>query len=533
MREMPLNGLLNELTKLLECDGDVNEHSCPDGLTGEEKKALELVNKIIKKQKEATEYDLLKYKLANDALDISLWDMDVVGANPSNPDTKVIWSKEVRQIMGFEDESGFPNVLGSVTNRIHPEDKKYADESFEAHVNDLTGQTPFNIEFRIMTKDGEYRYFKSFGTTLRDSRGKPLRVAGALVDINERKETSNQLKILYSIIHNAPEFNKDEAEEHQKTERVQALRTMERILNSIEAMIYVTLPETGEILFINDLMKEHYGLSDDVIGQYCYRVLQENMHEKCSFCPCHQLDLAPDSVVTWDEPSPMTMRLYRNTDRYIEWHDGTKVHVQYSVDITDYEQTTRSLTEALTGITMAQDSLEKALVEKNTDPLTGIYNRRYLNDKLPGLILSLSRSYGYLSILMVDIDYFKKFNDTYGHAAGDECLKKIAELLNGSLSREDDFVARFGGEEFVIVLPNTGETGACIVAEKLLQKIKEYAIPHEGSEIASYVTISIGITSGTVEHTHSPDAYIKQADKMLYKSKSNGRNTYSFESMCD
>jgi len=117
--------------------------------------------------------------------------------------------------------------------------------------------------------------------------------------------------------------------------KTESLNTLTSILNGVEAMIYVTVADTGEILFINDHMKTHYDLSDDYIGKRCYDVLQAGMTERCPFCPCHELEINPDEVIVWDETSTLTGRSYRNADRYITWHDGRTAHLQYSVDITE------------------------------------------------------------------------------------------------------------------------------------------------------------------------------------------------------
>jgi len=162
------------------------------------------------------------------------------------------------------------------------------------------------------------------------------------------------------------------------------------------------------------------------------------------------------------------------------------------------------------------------------DQLTGIYNRRYLDGSLKKIIKLLSRTGASLSVLMIDIDYFKKYNDAYGHDAGDECLKKIADALSQCVIREEDFVARYGGEEFTVVLPNTDENGAKLVAERMLEKVRECSIPHEKSNVAGYVTISIGGATNLVNHLQHGKDYIKLADEGLYESKENGRNRYTF-----
>jgi len=161
------------------------------------------------------------------------------------------------------------------------------------------------------------------------------------------------------------------------------------------------------------------------------------------------------------------------------------------------------------------------------DPMTGIYNRRFMEDSLKRVILSLARSGGVLSVMMIDIDYFKKYNDTYGHSEGDACLKEIAETIGKTLLRPDDFVARYGGEEFAVILPDTDETGARFIAGKILENVRERNIPHEKNEVADRVTISIGLTASNAEHPRNGDELIKQADKALYRSKQNGRNRYT------
>jgi len=162
------------------------------------------------------------------------------------------------------------------------------------------------------------------------------------------------------------------------------------------------------------------------------------------------------------------------------------------------------------------------------DQVTGIYNRRYLDGSLKKILKLHSRTGGSLSVLMIDIDYFKKYNDAYGHDAGDDCLSIVAVALSQCVIRNEDFVARYGGEEFTVVLPNTDENGARMVAEKILEKMREYNIPHKTSDIAEFVTVSIGGTTGIINHLQNGSDYIKTADKALYESKKNGRNKYTF-----
>ena len=171
----------------------------------------------------------------------------------------------------------------------------------------------------------------------------------------------------------------------------------------------------------------------------------------------------------------------------------------------------------------------RALLEEvHHDALTGAYNRRFMEDSLKRVLRTLSRSGGTLSLLMIDVDFFKKYNDAYGHTLGDRCLKAVAEALEQSVTRADDFVARYGGEEFAVILPNTGESGARLIANKLLGSVRDRNILHESSDAAPCVTVSIGVTTGRVEHTQNADDYVRRADQALYQSKQRGRNRYTF-----
>lgn len=172
-------------------------------------------------------------------------------------------------------------------------------------------------------------------------------------------------------------------------------------------------------------------------------------------------------------------------------------------------------------------SREEALTRLSViDGLTRISNRRKFDEVLNNEYLIASRTRSPLSVIMVDIDYFKHFNDTYGHLAGDECLKKVAAALQGSISRPADLVARYGGEEFAVVLPNTSENGEHVVARKIMSEIASLAIPHSGSEVGDNVTVSIGGYTLTPSAHHDPVYIVAEADKSLYQAKNAGRNQF-------
>jgi len=189
----------------------------------------------------------------------------------------------------------------------------------------------------------------------------------------------------------------------------------------------------------------------------------------------------------------------------------------------------RRITKLSDRTTVTLNESKHDLLDKvHFDPLTGIYNRRFMEDNIKRIIRSLARSKGCLSVLMVDIDYFKRYNDTYGHSEGDECLKAVAEAIKNSLSRADDFVVRYGGEEFAVILPDTDEIGGRYIAGEILENVRACDIPHEKNDAAPCITVSVGGTSSEVGNTQTGGEYIKRADTALYQSKQNGRNRYTF-----
>lgn len=158
------------------------------------------------------------------------------------------------------------------------------------------------------------------------------------------------------------------------------------------------------------------------------------------------------------------------------------------------------------------------------DSLTGLSNRRYFTETIRQEWERAKRHEHPISVIMVDVDYFKHYNDTYGHRAGDECLQQIAAALKAAASRATDMTCRYGGEEFVILLPNVGTQGTKTVAHKIQNQIKALAIPHRTSYVAKRVTASIGCATQTNVKTSSWEYLVARADAAMYQAKQKGRN---------
>lgn len=184
----------------------------------------------------------------------------------------------------------------------------------------------------------------------------------------------------------------------------------------------------------------------------------------------------------------------------------------------------RKLTEDLE---KANEELERLA---SVDGLTGIANRRYFDNYLEREWKRAARNHFSLSIIMCDVDFFKPYNDTYGHQAGDDCLKLVADVIVRHLKRPTDLLARYGGEEFAVILPDTLAEGAVYVAENIRQKLWERGIPHQGSRISDRVTLSCGVATIVPSAESQPRELIKTADVALYQAKQQGRDRVIFKS---
>lgn len=175
-----------------------------------------------------------------------------------------------------------------------------------------------------------------------------------------------------------------------------------------------------------------------------------------------------------------------------------------------------------------QKQLERSNAElhriSSLDGLTGIANRRHFDTKLEEEWQRAMREKECLALALIDIDFFKDYNDSYGHQAGDDCLKQVAEALSQCLSRPADLIARYGGEEFAAILPATNAEGAATLAEKFRTAVARLAIEHRASECADTVTISAGVVAVVPDRDLDANALIKLADEALYQAKAEGRD---------
>lgn len=197
----------------------------------------------------------------------------------------------------------------------------------------------------------------------------------------------------------------------------------------------------------------------------------------------------------------------------------------YATDRQHRENYLQNCMIELNRIELMQQAQQLSLLSQQ-DALTGLANRRYLDETLDNEWRRALRHETPLTIMMVDIDFFKPYNDTLGHLKGDQCLKDIATAISSIAARSGDLVARYGGEEFLLLFPMTNAQQAQIQVERLMNAIKKIAIVHPCSSVSPYVTISVGVATTIPRLNDSISAFVSRADHALYQAKTNGRNQY-------
>lgn len=206
--------------------------------------------------------------------------------------------------------------------------------------------------------------------------------------------------------------------------------------------------------------------------------------------------------------------------------------ILYFLTIYSYSETHRKTIAASMSLKFENLELLEELKKVNAillhisavDGLTGLANRRAFDEAMDREWWRSIREKSQIALIMIDIDYFKAYNDVYGHLAGDDCLKKVAQALSKAMRRPADLIARFGGEEFVAILPNTNTDGAMAIAEKMRKSVEDMGEQHSGSPTASFVTISAGVASVIPELGANFAEVISLADLALYNAKQSGRN---------
>jgi diguanylate cyclase (GGDEF)-like protein/PAS domain S-box-containing protein len=291
---------------------------------------------------------------------------------------------------------------------------------------------------------------------------------------------------------------------------------LNQIFNSSADGIWV-LDKDFKILRVNDtLLKLLQRERAETVGQKCHAVFP-GPNCRTPSCPMTRLSLGEPGL---------------ESDKELEQADGTrKFLLSSAAPFHGVDGNLFGIIEAYRDITdrkQAEEAVRKANEELKRlvaiDGLTQIANRRRFDECLQNEWRRMAREKKSLSLILCDLDFFKLYNDTYGHLSGDDCLRAVAQCVSEQAKRPSDLAARYGGEEFVVLLPNTDSEGGMIVAESILRGVAGLRIEHCRSAVAPHVTLSLGVTTAAPGSGASPGAFVSVADRALYEAKKQGRN---------
>jgi len=372
-------------------------------------------------------------------------------------------------------------IAGKTVYDVAPEDM--ADIYMEADDKILDAGETQVYQGQVIDSDNKTKDVKFYKSVFKNSEGEKLGIIGVMLDVTNLKE---------------------------------AIRTSEKKEKLLESLLYtIPLPtfyqdKDGRYINCNRAFEDIVGKKkNDILGKCHLEVWENNFTD---YCNVKDKELMKEQKLQKFEYNIID----QNKEKRILVFDKTVFHNE-NKEVGGIIGVMSDITE----IRKLQDELKKISVK---DSLTGIYNRRGFEEMSNRNLKDSLRNKNNVSIIMVDIDRFKLYNDTYGHQAGDECLKEIAEKLEESCKRSMDIVARYGGEEFIILLPDTDLDGARMVAKKINKNIQDMKIEHVKSEHGEIVTVSIGVASDIPKDEKSLEKLIGLADKMLYLAKESGRN---------
>jgi diguanylate cyclase (GGDEF)-like protein/PAS domain S-box-containing protein len=463
--------------------------------------------------------------LALKGAQMGIWDWDLSSGT-------ILISEELERLLGLGNGE-FDGRYDSLFTSIHPGDQEMVNQALLEAIR--LGQH-YDIEFRVVKEFGQVRWLSSRGRVFDDGE-RPPRLVGVTLDVSEQKRAEAELKL-------QTQRERLVAEIAQRIRNVLDLDgILEQTVVSVKAFI-----EADRVIIIqcsNDMsgqvIKEScspnfpsmmgWEVRDPwSVGEKFWKHYQEgrgmaveNIYEQN--LPVDQLAFLEYFAIKAEVIVPL---LQENT----LW--GLLVAHQCEVSRAWKTADVRLLQSLATqvGIAIQQAKMHSELTLVNDqlkrmaylDGLTQVANRRRFEQYINNEWRRMSREKAPLSLIMADIDYFKLYNDHYGHQAGDNCLRLVARILNRAIKRPGDLVARYGGEEFVVVLPNTDLKGAETVAEEIRFLVRARRIAHEQSAVDEIVTMSLGIASCIPNHQYSPEILLKCADKALYRAKENGRD---------
>lgn len=336
-------------------------------------------------------------------------------------------------------------------------------------------------------------------------------------------------------------------------------KLIQQVIDASFDLLFLVDPTSGSILTANKQAQEQLGYSQQEFSELqlsslfhgdandhekWLRVITQNQWTKIENCllEARAGEAMAVRVIAGNVQVSSTPYLIMSAQSYAGinipsgiWTDPTKEKVKSNIQADAILRKNAELEYAHTKLELAYKAIEKEVERRKQaeerlkristlDGLTGISNRRHFDEFFAQEWKRGAREQYSIALILLDIDFFKRYNDTYGHQAGDDCLVKVSQIMNGAVHRPSDLCARYGGEEFTIILPNTQMNSARKLAKTIRLKIEATQIEHSSSDVSQYVTASLGVSAKVPKANSSYNSLIQAADKALYQAKHCGRN---------
>jgi len=471
----------------------------------------------LKDAEEALRQSEERFKLMAWATKDAVWDWDL-------QTNQIWWGEGLQKVFHYSSETAQPNPEWRLAH-IHPEDRakvnRIVDQALEG------GMEFWSKEFRFQRKDGTYANIMDRGYIIRDEKGKPTRMIGAMMDITEQKYMESTLlqanEQMGQFLKELQRRNSEIVLLNEMSRLLQACQSSEEAYRVIADLSNQLFPETAGALYLLNTSRtlvsavSSWGIlptTEQIFAPFdCWGLRPDRTHplgEDQVGLPCLHLS-EPLPAISYCIPVQVQgeiLGVLHVRSRHEENLGDAKHQLAYTV----VEQT---------GMALSNLKLREALREQSIrDPLTGLYNRRYMEEALKQQMSRVTRHPHPLGIVMIDIDHFKRFNDTYGHAAGDALLRELGEYLQKRI-RSEDIACRYGGEEFTLILPDASLEAAQQRAEELRQEVRQLQM--QAGQAHEAITLSLGVAIYP-QHGRTIETVLQAADSALYRAKQEGRD---------
>ncbi len=458
-----------------------------------------------------------RFKLMAWATKDAVWDWDL-------ETNQIWWGEGLQKIFHYSSETASPDPEWR-RERIHPEDREKVNRTIDQAIQG--GMEFWSKEYRFQRKDGTYADIMDRGYILRDRNGNASRMIGAMLDITERKYMESSLlqanEQMRQVLNELQRRNHETVLLNEMGRLLQACQSSEEVYGITAGLAGQMFPDTSGAFFSLNTQRtmaslvvswgELRAVKRVFFSDECLALRRGQTH------PLGEVQMSP-TCIHLGEPRPAASFCLP-----LQAHGeilGT-LHLQ-SEEADKLDEAKRQLAYIVVeqmGMALSNLRLREALREQSIrDSLTGLYNRRYMEEALRQQMSRVTRQLHPLGIVMIDIDHFKRFNDTHGHVAGDALLRELGQFLQQRI-RNEDIACRYGGEEFTLIMPDASLEVAQQRAEDLRQEVKKIRVLRDQSDEA--ITLSMGIAMHP-QHGRTIENVLRAADAALYLAKKEGRD---------